>query len=458
MTERWGLSEREYADLEEEVVQLLSRLIEADTSNPPGDVTPAVRVLEEYYARNAIAFTTVGEVPERPNCVARLAGAGGASTLLLLGHLDVVPAVDAEEWEQPPFSGAVKDGYVWGRGALDMKNLVAAEAVALARLARAAAAGDRLRGDLIVASTADEETGEFCGARWLAEHHPELVRCDYALNEGGFEMLRAGDRRLYMIHAGEKGYANVRIVVHGRGGHGSMPQHRGSVAYGLARIVQAVEEYDPEVLTTRTPIELIDHRVPDAGLRLRLKDPATARAAVRELAAVDPDAARLIEPQLGLTFATTTIAMGGGAVNVIPGRGEIIVDCRVLPGQTADDVHRELRQALAGIEAEWEAECFCFMGANQSPTASPLRDAVSATLAELIPDADVICAHSSGFTDCTHLRAAFPNAVCYGFAPFVEEDAGAIGPRFHGRDERIRVGDLVLQAVFMERAARRLLG
>ncbi len=457
MAERWGLSERQYAEVEAEVVGLLSRLIQADTSNPPGDVRAAARVLADYLAENGIEPTVIGEVAERPNCVARLAGGDGGRSLLFLGHTDVVPAADAPEWTVPPFSGAVRDGYVWGRGALDMKNTVAAEAVAMARLARRAATGERLRGDLVLAATADEETGDYCGARWLTEHHPELVRVDFVINEGGYEMLRVGARRLYTIHAGEKGYANARITVRGHGGHGSMPQHHRSVAHGLACIVKAVEEYDPEVQTTRTPVELVDHRVADAELRRRLKDPRTARDAVRELAADDPDAARLIEPQLGLTFATTNIAVGTGAVNVIPGRGEIVVDCRILPGQTEDDVRREFGQALAGIDADWELELLHFMSSNQSPCASPLRDAIDATMAELVPDGDVICEHSSGFTDCTHVRASFPDAVCYGFTPFVEEEGGAISSRLHGRDERITIRDLVLQTVFLERMAWRLL-
>lgn len=457
MSERWGLTERQYAELEGEVVGLLSQLLQADTSNPPGDVRPAVRVLEDYFAANGIEVTVVGEAPERPNCVTRLDGAGGGPSLLFLGHTDVVPAADAAQWSRPPFSGLVSDGYVWGRGALDMKNSVAAEAVALVRLARRAAAGERLRGELVLAATADEETGDHCGARWLTQHHPALLRTDFVINEGGFEMLRAGGRRLYTIHAGEKGYAGLRIVVRGRGGHGSMPQHHGSVAHSLARIVAAIEEYDPEVLTTRTPLELIDARVEDADLRRRLKEPATARAALRELAAADPDAARQIEPQLGLTFATTNITVGNGAINVIPPEGEIIVDCRVLPGQTREDVRRELSRALAGIEASWELEFLNFEGSNQSPVTSALRDAIDVTMAELIPDGDVIGAHSSGFTDCAHLRSAFPAAVCYGFTPFFAEDAAAIAPRFHGRDERVAVADLVVQTVFLERLARRLL-
>ena len=456
MTERWGLTEGQYAQLEEEVVDLLSRLLRADTSNPPGDVTAAVSVLEEYFARNGIALTLVGETPSTVNCVARLDGSGGGPSLLLLGHTDVVPA-DATEWMEPPFSGLVKDGYVWGRGALDMKNQVAAQAVALMRLARRAAAGETLRGDLVFAATADEETGDRCGARWLLEHHPDLLRADFVINEGGFEMLALGERRLYTIHAGEKGYAGCRIVVRGRGGHGSMPQHRGSVAHSVAQIVLALEEYDPEVLTTRTPVEFIEHTVADPQLRRRLKDPATARAALRELAARDPDAARVIEPQLGLTFATTGIRLGDWAVNVIPSRGAVIVDCRLLPGQGEADVRREVARALAGVAASWELEFLNFVGSNQSPSESALRDAIAATMGDLVVNADVICGHSSGFTDSAHFRAAFPGVVAYGFTPFIAEDGAAISPRIHGRDERIAVRDLVFQVIFAERMAHRLL-
>ena len=456
MSERWGLTEEQHAELEVEVVDLVSRLLRADTSNPPGDVTPAVRVLEEYFAGNGIALTLVGETPELLNCVARLEGSGGRPSLLLLGHTDVVPA-DATEWTEPPFSGLVKDGYVWGRGALDMKNQVAAQAVALVRLARRVAAGERLRGDLVFAATADEETGNRCGARWLLEHHPDLVRTDFVINEGGFDMLAIGERRLYTIHAGEKGYAGCRIVVHGRGGHGSMPQHRGSVAHGLAQVVLALEEYDPEVLTTRTPVEFIDYVVADSQLRRRLKDPVTARSALRELAARDPDAARVIEPQLGLTFATTGIRLGDWAVNVIPSRGAVILDCRLLPGQGEADVRREVARALDGVAASWELEFLNCVGSNQSPGESALRDAIGETMGDLVSNADVICEHSSGFTDSAHVRAAFPGVVAYGFTPFIAEDGAAISSRIHGRDERIAVRDLIFQVVFAERMAHKLL-
>ena len=442
--------------LRDEVVGLLSRLIQADTSNPPGDATAAARVLERYFRDNGVEPVLTGELPELPNCIARVAGDGGGPSLLLLGHLDVVPA-DANEWTHPPFSGLVEDGYVWGRGALDMKNQLAAQAIALVRMARHRAAGGALRGDLIFAATSDEETGERCGAKWLLDTTPEMLRADFVLNEGGMDMFATDDGRVYTIHAGEKGYAACRITVSGRSGHGSVPLHRDNAVLGLARVIAALERYEPEVSTDRVPCALIDRVVTDPSTRERLKDPATAHAAVRELAVADPGVAAVIEPLLGLTFSSTIVRAGGEAVNVIPSRAAVTVDCRLLPGQNAEDVRHEIARALEGIEDPWEMEMLNLTPGSESPPDTPFRDAIAATMKELVPGAEVLAAHFSGFTDSAHLRAAFPDAVAYGFCPFIVEDAARVRRRLHGVDERIAVADLVLQTRFCERLATALL-
>ena len=442
--------------LQDEVVGLLSRLIRADTSNPPGDASAAARVLAQYFRDNGVAATLIGERPELPNCIARLAGGGDGPSLLMLGHLDVVPA-EATEWTQPPFSGLVRDGYVWGRGALDMKNQLAAQAAAFVRLARRAAAGERLRGDLVFAATADEESRARCGARWLLQNAPRRVHTDCVINEGGMDMFEVGDRRLYTIHAGEKGYAACRVTIRGRAGHGSVPLHHDNAIHGLAHVIAAFARYEPEVSTAHLPAAFIDRVVIDPRLRARLKDPASAHAALRDLAAVDAGAAATIEPVLGLTFSPTIVRAGGEAVNVIPSHAEVTVDCRLLPGQSAEDIHREVARALADVEEPWEMELLDFMPGSESPAHSPLREAIAATIAELVPEAEVICGHFSGFTDSAHFRAAFPGVVAYGFCPCIVEGAATIRPRLHGIDERIAVRDLVLQTQFSERLATRLL-
>jgi acetylornithine deacetylase/succinyl-diaminopimelate desuccinylase-like protein len=438
-----------------EVVDLLSRLIRADTSNPPGDARPAACVLDEYFRANGLEPAILGEAEDLPNLVVRLEGTGHRPALLMLGHLDVVPA-DACEWSVGPFDGLVQDGFVWGRGALDMKNQLATQAVALVRMARRGARGQRLRGDLVYAATADEETGMRCGAAWLVREHPELVRADFCINEGGLDMFHRAGRSLYAIHIGEKGYANCRITLTGRPGHGSVPLREGTALQRLAQAIEAVHAYQPEVHEEFLPVDFIEHAVEDSALRARLTDPAAAQAAVRELARTDPGAAAVIEPLLGLTFSPTGVR-AGEAVNVIPAAAELVVDCRTLPGQTPDDVRRELEVALAGLDAPWELEFFGAMPGSASPARSTLRDAVVDTLRESVPDAVVVETLFSGFTDSVHVRSAFPGTVAYGFCPFVEETGDKVRPRLHGIDERITVRDLAFQADFSEHLALRLL-
>ena len=195
--------------LRDEVTDLLQRLIRIDTTNPPGNETAAAELLREYLEANGIECELIAKVPERANLVARLPGGDGPS-LLFLGHTDVVLA-DPAEWSVPPFSGELRDGHVWGRGALDMKSEVAANAVAIASLARD---GFRPSGDLIFAATADEEAGAGFGLEWLCEAHPDAVRCEFAINEGGGDRIELADGRpIYLPTVAEKMTAPFRLAV-----------------------------------------------------------------------------------------------------------------------------------------------------------------------------------------------------------------------------------------------------
>ncbi|HKC77390.1 MAG TPA: M20/M25/M40 family metallo-hydrolase, partial [Gaiellaceae bacterium] len=195
--------------LRDEVTDLLQRLIRVDTTNPPGNETAAAELLRDYLQANGVACELIAKVPERANLVARIPG-GDGPRLLLLSHTDVVLA-DPAEWSVPPFSGELIDGEVWGRGALDMKGEVAASAVAIASLARE---GFHPSGDLIFAATADEEVGDDSGLSWLCREHPDSVRCDFAINEGGGERLVLADgSAIYEATAAEKKTAPFRIHV-----------------------------------------------------------------------------------------------------------------------------------------------------------------------------------------------------------------------------------------------------
>lgn len=449
----FGLTAGAWRDLELESVDLFRRLLRVDTTNPPGNETECALVLRDYFAAAGIGVEIVGELPHRQNLVARLRGRRDGPTLLMLGHMDVVPA-DAEEWTIPPFSGEISDGYVWGRGALDMKCQVAAQAVAFARLARG---GADFAGQLVFAATADEESGERCGARWLNRHRPDLVACDFVLNEGGGYYVILDGRRLYTFTTAEKGCAQFTVHTRGKGGHGSVPLHRLNAVETMGRVIAALADHGLPAIVDPQTATYIDRLVDDPLLATRLKDPAQARTVLAELHMAGSETAFLIEPLLGITFSPTIARAGGDAVNVIPSHAEITVDCRILPGQTDADVEHEVRKALRQIGDVWSFEMVDYIEGNRSPAASPLQASLERVLTDMVPDADLVPTVLCGFTDSRWFREAQPDVIAYGFCPFFAEDALAMGDREHAADERIPVTDIPSQALYVERVVHDLL-
>src|SRR5438067_8450793 len=228
--------------LRQEVTELLQELIRIDTTNPPGNETRAAELLRDYLEDSGVSCELHARIPERANLVARIPGRADRPRLLFLSHTDVVLA-DASEWAADPFGGELRDGEVWGRGALDMKGQVAAGAVALASLARE---GFEPAGDLIFAATADEEVGDGFGAQWLCETHPDAVRCDYLINEGSGERLELGGKPFYMCSVAEKMSAPFRLRVRGRSGHASMPGIADNALVKAARLITKLGEHVPE--------------------------------------------------------------------------------------------------------------------------------------------------------------------------------------------------------------------
>src|SRR3954462_1779325 len=228
--------------LRDEVTELLQELIRIDTTNPPGNETAAAEVLQAYLDDSGAEVELYARIPERANLVARIPGRGDGPKLLFLSHTDVVLA-DAAEWTADPFGGELRSGEIWGRGALDMKGQVAASAVAIASLARE---GFEPAGDLIFAATADEEVGDGFGLSWLCETHPDAVRCDYAVNEGGGDRLELGGDVYYVVTTAEKLTAPFEINVHGRSGHASMPGIADNALVKAARLIERIAGYRPE--------------------------------------------------------------------------------------------------------------------------------------------------------------------------------------------------------------------
>jgi len=413
--------------LRDEATSLLQELIRLDTVNPPGNETQAAELLRDYLAESGVESELYGRTPERSNLVARLPGSGGGPSLLLLSHTDTVVA-DASEWQSDPWSGELRDGEIWGRGALDMKGQVAASAVAMATLARE---GFRPVGDLVFVAAADEEVGEGFGLPWLCENHPDAVRADYALNEGAGERIELLGRPYYICSCAEKMSSPFRVRVNGRAGHASMPGIADNALVKAAPLLERLAAYEPELYLgpeTSAVIEAV------AGRPL---EPAEALELARE---VDPLAAELLEPLLSLTLSPTMISASQRR-NVIPHVCEVVVDCRLLPGQTQDEVEPLLRAVLG--DGDYEFEWIEARGGTRSPLDTPLWDAVESFVAEIEPEAAVLPVSVAGFTDSHWLREAF-GTVAYGFCPMRAMDPQLAARLIHSADERIAVDDLEL--------------
>ncbi|MDP9262273.1 MAG: M20/M25/M40 family metallo-hydrolase [Actinomycetota bacterium] len=424
--------------LRAEVTDLLSRLIQVDTTNPPGNETAAAELLRAYLEANGVECELYARVPERASLVARIRGSGDGPTLLFLSHTDVVLA-DAGEWSVPPFAGEVRDGEIWGRGALDMKGQVAASAVAIASLARE---GFEPAGDLIFAATADEEVGDGFGLSWLCEAHPDAIRCDYAVNEGGGDRLELGGNVYYVVTTAEKLTAPFDIHVHGRSGHASMPGIADNALVKAARLIERIAAYQPE--------PQIQPEV-EAFLRAVLGEVPSADEAVASAAALHRTAAELIEPLLTPTFSPTMISASRKR-NVIPALCTIVVDCRLLPGQTPQDIEPVVREVL-GTDIEYDLEFQKAEGGTRSSLDTPLWSTVESFVSELEPGAvpvPVICA---GFTDSHWLREAF-DTVAYGFFPYRTMAPELAATLIHSADERVPASDLELGVDWLRHVAR----
>ena len=414
-------------DLLDEVVGLTRDLIRVDTTNPPGNETQAVEVLEEYLARNGVVAERVARDAARANLVARVRGRGTGPTLALAGHTDVVYA-DPEDWSVPPFAGEVRDGHLWGRGALDMKGQTAASAVALAVLARS---GWVPNGDVLLIAEADEEDGmDAVGMSWLVRERPDL-HCDYAVTEANYRLVLADGRRVYTLVLAEKMTMPVRVTARGVAGHASLPTLGDNALLKLAPVLERLADYKPVRRLSPELAALLDVMAPgDGSLDERIE---RGRAQHEEL--------WHLLPALAGSTIVPTMAGASRKRNVIPAEASIEYDCRVVPGTSVEDLLGEFRTALDGLDVELElAEPP--LGGSRSPFETPLRDALAEWIEELEPGALLVPDISTGFTDAHFLREAY-GTIAYGFFP-LRYTAPELVNTIHAPDERIDIRDLEL--------------
>jgi acetylornithine deacetylase/succinyl-diaminopimelate desuccinylase-like protein len=433
-------------ELGEQTARLLSELIRLNTVNPPGDERPAQELLAELLSSAGFECELLGAEQQRPNLIARLRGSADGPTLGLLGHTDTVLA-NATEWTHDPWSGDVADGFLWGRGALDMKSQVAAEAVAGAALARA---GWRpAQGELLILAVVDEETGGALGARWLTSQHPERVRCDMLINEGAGQAFSYGGRRHYGVCCAEKGVFRFTVTTRGVAAHASMPRLGENALLKMAPLLQRLRERTPSHVVTAEAAALL------RALGEQPQDPA---GAVQRMRAEDPRLAAMLEPVLGVSLTPTKIS-ASEKINVIPSAAQLQVDCRVPPGLGEAEVRAAIAEVL-GDEREdgFEVEFTERISGNSSPASSPLMDAISDWIAEHDPGASVAPTVMPGFTDSRHFRAAFPECVAYGFFPQRHQELADGWSLMHAADERIDIRDLGFATQSYSDLAIRLLG
>lgn len=436
-----------------EVTDLLQRLIRLRCVNDggvdSGHETRAVELLRDHLGVAGFDQQAYEPAPGRGSLVARIEGSDPAApSLLLMGHTDVVP-VSASGWSREPFGGELHEGWIWGRGAIDMLNLTASMAVAFRRLA---ASGFRPRGTLGFLAVADEEAGGALGSGWLTEHAQDAVHTNYVLTEhGGVPVHTQAGTRLH-VNVGQKGVAWHRLVVRGTPGHGSRPYGTDNAVVTAAQIVTRLVETRGTPRITHAWERFVTGMGYAEPLRSRLLDPTAVGEALAELT---PAEARFVHACTHMTVAPTVIH-GGTKTNVIPDRVELEVDIRVLPGQTTKDVNDFFDEALGPLRDSVDITPIEIDPPSESPVETALWDSVSRVSGRLLPGSQCIPAYTTGGTDARYFRAL--GVPVYGFGLFSSAMSIAqFRAMFHGNNERVDQESLRLSTVLFEQVARDLL-
>ena len=430
-------------EIEEEVTHTLSDLIRINTTNPPGNETKAAEYVAECLDRDGFNCELYESAPSRGNVITCLKGTGEKPSLLLLSHLDVV-AANAEEWSVDPFGGIVKDGFVWGRGALDMKGMTAIEVMTMKLLKRN---NVKLKGNVMLAATADEEQGGLAGAGYLVRNYPEKVFADYVLNEGGGLAFPVRGKKVYTIATAEKGILWFRVKAKGTSGHGSTPNLADNAIMRMNKVIEKLGSYRSEVLFVPTVKRYLNELAKeDASLQQPfsrlLANPELSDEVLGELAEVAKPLAEEIRPRIRITI-TPTMIHGGVKENVIPSECEAVFDCRILPGQNTADALQLIRELLKDVGLDKLAfETIQANEPSESPTETPLYDVIAGVLRAFEPNCGVTPMLMTGGTDSRFFRRM--GSVCYGFQPMrPEAQYNEVDKRIHGVDERISVKNLV---------------
>ena len=418
-----------------EVVGFLRDLIRCDTTNPPGNEILCANYIADVLKREGIDAVVTESESTRGNVTARLKG-GGAPALMLLGHTDVV-AAEPDKWSRDPFGGDLHRGYVWGRGALDMKNMVAAELMVFLLLKRQ---GVRLNRDVIYAATADEEAGRGNhGIGWLIDHHPNQVDAKYVLTEGGGGDFEVNGNRFYTCQTGQKGIFRFRLIARGQPGHGSRP-HDDNAVLKLSRALDALGSAKWAMHPSKTLRAFLQGiaETQDAEIARQLRDVLDGNAEALQNLPLGADMIASLRALLHNTVSPTIVA-AGQAINVIPAEATAWIDGRLAPGQTDASFEAEIRSHV-GDEIDLIVDQYS--PPLEASTNSPLYRAIVQVMAERDPDAVVVPALMTGGTDAKHICPRWPDVQVYGFMPHRQAPGEEEMNLIHGHDERVAVENL----------------
>lgn len=428
-THAWS-TELDWSAVEQEAGALLSHSLQIDTTNPPGNEIAAARFWQQRLAEEGLEAKVFEPQPGRGVVYARLTGSGEKKALILLHHLDVVPAV-AAEWEVEPFAGVIKDGYVYGRGAVDCKGVAAAQFMALALLKRRQIP---LKRDVIFLGTADEEAGGRQGAGWFVENHFELIAdAEFLLTEGGGIRVRNG-QRFYDVDIAEKAPCWIQLEASGPAGHGSRPLPETAVTR-LIRALERILRYETEIKVVPAVQEyftaLAEQEAPSTAARYRDLERALTDPVFRKEFTANPTYNALVRNTI-----SPTVLEGSNKTNVIPTHARAQLDCRLLPGEDPHQFVALLESVVDDPQVRFSI--LLNFPPLASPADTPLFHAIRAVAARHDPAAAVVPAVLGGFTDAHYFRRK--GIVSYGFTglALTEDDSR----RIHGTNERLPLASL----------------
>jgi len=444
-------------EIEEEATNLLSDLIRLNTTNPPGNEIEAAKYLAQNLKRDGFECELLESTQGRGNLVTRIKGTGEKPSLLLLSHLDVV-AANPKEWSVDPFGGIIQDGFVWGRGAIDMKSMTVMEVMVMKLLKRN---NLQPKGDIILAATADEEKGGGAGAGWLIHNYPEKIQANYVINEGGGLAISFNGKDVYTIQTAEKGILWLKIVAKGKPGHGSVPGAADNAILRINKIVDILGNHRSKISLVPTVRQFLsgiakENDLLQQTLSVLLQNPERGDQILDMLAQKDKAFAEEVRAMFRMTI-TPTIIQGGTKENIIPSECEVVFDCRILPGQTPAHAIKEIRGLLKSVDiTKLDFEIIQANEPSESSMDTPLYTQIVKVLKEFEPDCSATPIMLTGGTDSRFFRKN--GSICYGFQPIrADLPYSEILKMVHGIDERISIENLVFGTSILYSLVRRFM-